>query len=492
VNIKPTKQYGELSRPDRALRRLNDGAHQIFRGLAIATVNTVLAPQNLIRKIRGEESNWFAMRTLHQRRVDLRSGLDADDGPPAQGRPLITRHAVERDIHFEQEVDSASASRPDSFDNEDSEIHIEPSPFIHLAPDAEQPKAPVRSFEKDSIDFNDLRQTLADMGVDEGALSSIKKMNNKTFLYFAPAQDKNVAESEFRHGFQINSRGRELLAAYYGRKYDAKIIFPEDELGKMSSLDFPDHIADLIAPFRQETGDVRCVFYIEGSHSIPVAYIKENGKELIVVADSKGGKTDDLADQIANALTYQNVRDVKVFRVATPRQADLYSCYTDAMKFAVLVTGRRKNEHTGDFEEFLIPELGEQLSARRVQSDAQAESPNVDSVLLPNEFLRLAQLTKFVDGHLDKATQDSPLHGDKKGRTWNEFKMSYQETFTTADGVTKPRADYLRQKGEQYARLVEIEYYNDQLKKLLGEHGWPVHQQNELVGRLKELARSHK
>jgi hypothetical protein len=151
MNIKPTKQYGELSKPDRALRRLNDGAHHVFRGLAVATVNTVLAPQNLIRKIRGEESNWFAMRTLHQRRVDLRSGLDADDGPPAQGRPLMTRHVVERDIHSEQEVDSASASPPDSFDIEDSEIHIEPSPFIHLAPGAEQPKAPLRSFEKSRL-----------------------------------------------------------------------------------------------------------------------------------------------------------------------------------------------------------------------------------------------------------------------------------------------------------------------------------------------------
>ena len=260
----------------------------------------------------------------------------------------------------------------------------------------------------------------------------------------------------------------------------------------MDKVEFPSAIAKLIETLPKTQDDVRCVFYLEGSHSIPVAYVKENGKKFLVVSDSKGGKKDDLADLIAEAFAYQKVEDIQVFRVSTPRQADLYSCFSDAMKFAVLVTARRKNEHTGDFEEYLIPQLGEQMNTRQVPSDTNSEPSKVASVLLPNECLRLAQLTRFINEHLDSEAQDNPLRGDAKGRRWDQFQTDYERTFTTGnDGaaVTKPRADYLRQKGVRYAQIVEIEYYNDQLKTMLGDK-WSIEQQNELVDRLKKVARS--
>lgn len=91
-------------------------------------------------------------------------------------------------------------------------------------------------------------------------------------------------------------------------------------------------------------------------------------------------------------------------------------------------------------------------------------------------------------------TPEAVLRGDAKHRTLNEFQAGYQATFSQAtekhpNPAPLPKADYLRQKGFRYAELIQIEYYNKQLKSLFGETHWNVTKQEEFAHVLKQSLR---
>lgn len=134
--------------------------------------------------------------------------------------------------------------------------------------------------------------------------------------------------------------------------------------------------------------------------------------------------------------------------------------------------------------------------APTVRAIATLEHPLLlllSAVSLPSELVKLAQISAFVKTH-SAGTPEAVLRGDAKHRTLNEFQSAHQATFSQAtenhpDPAPLPKADYLRQKGFRYAELIQIEYYNKQLKSLLGEAHWNVTKQEKFAQVLKQSLR---
>jgi hypothetical protein len=90
----------------------------------------------------------------------------------------------------------------------------------------------------------------------------------------------------------------------------------------------------------------------------------------------------------------------------------------------------------------------------------------------------------------------------RRGAAFQISAKRYQEEFTQVpkkkpgqeELVVVPekmkKADYLRQKGLRYAEIVQIEYYNQQLKTSLGDDKWNKARQDEFARQLKALIRS--
>jgi hypothetical protein len=429
MNVKPYTPYSKLT-SGIAQRNASDVVQNVGRGLAMGIVNAVLSPKNLVHKIRGQESKirWLSIRSNHETRVSMR----------AKRGQLITQAASE-------------------------ESH-------------------------DTVSLALVMQSLQNMGFGEyQRLDRLQEFDADDPHWFIHVEDPSIMEPEYCNGIRINGQGQRLLAEYYARKYGANIVFPEDEHGShLTMADFHAYVRTCIEPLQKEGGDVRCAFYLGGNHTVPVIYIKEKGQQSILVADSKGGGDQDLARVIAQALAGE---DITVYRVDEPRQRDMDSCYADAVKFSVTMTGREPLGG-GTFGEYLLPSIGDELKARTKES---RYSGDVSAVTLPSELIKLAQISAFVRTH-SADTPEAVLRGDAKHRTLEEFQFDYQATFTQStynhpDPKPLPKADYLRQKGFRYAEIIQIEYYNKQLKSLFGETHWNVTRQEEFAHVLKQSLR---
>jgi hypothetical protein len=309
-----------------------------------------------------------------------------------------------------------------------------------------------------------------------------------SFEYFLPKEDTKVAEARFRQGIQINPKGQQLLARYFGRKYQTNIVFPERKeangyVEKIAVSQFPYRAKEFLLELRKTNGDVRCLFYPEGTHVIPFVYLKQGDREVVLVADSKGGKSghaEALAEQLKGS-------GIEVLSVAQTRQRDMYSCYADSMKFAVSLTGHRPDG------EYLLPNLLDVL----LNHASEPNEKGVRLVSLPAELLRTAQISKFVEANLENDDEDRPLLDDPKHRTFAGVREQYTETFTQATEAqpdltlaeARPKLDYLRQKGWRYAEIIQIEHFNEQLEKILGAKTWTPERQQEFAAQMKQGTR---
>lgn len=307
MNVKPYTPFTKLT-SGIVQRNASDVAQNVGRGLAMGIVNAVLSPKNLVHKIRGQESkiHWLSIRSNHETRVSMR----------AKRAKLIAQAASEES--------------------------------------------------QGTVSLARVMQALQNMGLDEHQrLDRLLEFDAENPHWFIQVEDPSIMEPEFRGGIRINGQGQRLLAEYYARKYGANIVFPEDERGKHLTIgEFCADVRTCIEPLQNEEGDVRCAFYLGGTHTVPVIYIKEKGQQSILVADSKGGRDNDLARVIAERLAGE---DITVYRVDEPRQRDLYSCYADAMKFAATMTGR-ETLGGGSLGEYLLPSIGNELKARTKES----------------------------------------------------------------------------------------------------------------------------
>jgi hypothetical protein len=437
MNLKPIVPHGALKNTDPALRRFTDTIQNPARFVKTIAHNAAKIPANLRRWNTGQPPSWAPFKTNRQLRRELRNRMD----------------------------------------------QLEKDRFLCVK-------------EGNCVEFKtgDALAALNEMGVTSmDNLHQFKKLKplpvDGSPEYFLASEDSKVKEAQFRQNIQINPKGEHLLAKYFRRKYQANIVFPERKVAygnieRIATSEFPAYAKEFLLELGKTNGDVRCLFYPGGTHVIPFVYLKQGDREVVLVADSKGGKSGHaalLAEQLKGT-------GIEVLNVAETRQRAMLGCRVDAMKFAVSLTGHRPDG------EYLLPNiLGALLD--------HASEPNdegVRSVSLPAELLRTAQISQFVEANLKNDDKDRPLLDDpNKQRTFAEFREQYTKTFTQATEAqpdltlaeARPKLDYLRQKAWRSAEIIQIEHFNEQLEKILGAKMWAPERQQEFATRMKQGTR---
>ena len=256
----------------------------------------------------------------------------------------------------------------------------------------------------------------------------------------------------------MNPRGMELVAEYYAKKYQTNITLAKIEMPGLSLVMYADlthfvaEINGYLRTLRSTPGDnYRHAFLIGASatHATPVVYIRENGQEGILLADSKG----------VNAWAAQTAHDgsgINVYASELTRQADMSSCYTDAMVFC-----RDTTSVNADTGEYYIPGLLTQL-----QSRAEPRS-GFFAARLPNELLKTAQIASFV-GDNREADSEKIIH---KGMTLDQFRERKTDKGVLIKGKDQPVdiASYARKKGAKLANIAEIQFYLKQISDQAGD-----------------------
>ena len=286
----------------------------------------------------------------------------------------------------------------------------------------------------------------------------------------------------FGAGIRLTEYGREILAMYYTRKYNADIAFSEARGVGMRPLD-----RRFIEAARQKPGQVvRCAQYlghVGDIHGTLLVYTREGGREALLWFDSmSGGQNLDVGIALAAAAAplALDAHPMTVFQYAMPLQRDYQSCWVYAMKTAVTLTGRKRDGH-GGFGDFMIPDLIGDMEARRLNTPTPA---GANPVWAPPEVARTSQFFTSILAHAGDA-MDQPLRGARPGVTLRSFLEKY--TYEQRDG--DQILDYMRQKGERLAEIADIEAWNQQIGKTVGPEIWGTAQQNEFVTRMKELVR---
>lgn len=280
------------------------------------------------------------------------------------------------------------------------------------------------------------------LNIQSRDLDRIRKIHPSQ--YYEVSNDK-FALNDDNQFVKLTQEGMKLIIEFYQDKYKIKIhLYPLDVSKGVFSLE---SIIQFIHSVRNEEGSFRHAFILSTSfdglhlHSIPLVYVKEKNKEAIVVLDSLGS--------IGEAKLLHNATHIKTFSVNRPRQRDGYSCHADAL--AILR------------DIMFIENLIDLLEERCVEEDG------IFIIKLFNVLLKTAQSKEFID--LNKETDSTKIiHQNlnkKTQETLDQFLLNRPETMKLR-GEERP-SSYLRKKGLQYAGIIEIQYYLNELKLILKE-----------------------
>lgn len=251
-----------------------------------------------------------------------------------------------------------------------------------------------------------------------------------------------------------NNECMSLLADYYKNKFGTNIIphnhkpFQDQIHEFISSADF--------SAIRNSKGDYRVAFIGgESLHSVPIVYIKEGDKEAFLVSCSKGKQSP--ADLLSEKT------GITCYYVSDFRQADLYSCHSDAVVFAKDATA-----FDSDNQKYAIPDLLARLDARSVEDK---KNPLLREVKLVDELLKTPQLSKFVNDHAEVNSTVIIHKDDKHAETRKQFSDRY-----TVGG----KNTYIYIKAIKLASILEIQFYANQLEKKLGNL-WTKELHNQFI-----------
>ncbi len=221
----------------------------------------------------------------------------------------------------------------------------------------------------------------------------MKKFNSKAYFDFI--KDPEIISNQPFYFAQPKSSGIKLISQYLQEKYSANICHP---ISGFSNDGYPSYInfkyfSDIsdIKPYiriaQNQQGDYRQAFVIGGTGHVKfMVFIREGDKEAILYSDSL-----DTNHKFVEKI--HSDTGVKVFANynLSKRQADNSSCYLDALVLGRDTTARDKK--TGKYQiEGLIDLLEKRL---------QKTVDGVSYVLLPNQLLKTAQISNFVELHKD-------------------------------------------------------------------------------------------
>lgn len=252
-----------------------------------------------------------------------------------------------------------------------------------------------------------------------------------------------------------------IVADYFKEKYQANIIIPKlllnddnqfvvnDDGIWIGTTDFANLIKNFLPLIPKNGEDFRCSFVTGGTHTTPISYIRENGKEAIIYPDTKG-KNDFLIEFL------RSQSEMPVYYLSQARQYDNFSCYTEAMLFGKEFSGKKPGS-----EEFLIPNLLEKISKN---SKLKEEKEGIYEITqLPSRLLKTSQISRFVN-HYKIEGDDLEIGKSKEKQTIEDF---YQK-HTKKDEDDKHIEDYLTKKGVALANIAKRHFYKKQLEANFG------------------------
>lgn len=293
---------------------------------------------------------------------------------------------------------------------------------------------------------------------------------------------------EFRHDAYIcdyskNSvvspkiSGSRLIAEYYGIKYGCNIEFAlkpaslyGDDLYNLANFFLTSEFTDI----RKKPGNYRkaLLWGMDSTHAIPVIYIKEGGQEGILIANSLG--TTPFTKRIVD--TINKTIQIDVYTVLKPRQADVYSCYTDALVFA-----RDATSFCADKTGYYIPDL-----LAYIKKSGQNEG-DFFLTKLPDELLKTCQISSFLNYHQEK--NNRIIHNNE---TLAEFRGRYTDRnvntrFEEHDEITvQDIYSYPRKKGLKFVAIMKTQFYLNQVSSAL-DNALTREQQLDFICQAKKI-----
>src|SRR3990167_3063747 len=246
--------------------------------------------------------------------------------------------------------------------------------------------------------------------------------------------------------------GKALITNYYADEYGINI---QNDIVAMLEAIITDikYISEQSA--KNKVSDVRKAFVIDdmipGNHSNAVNYIRENNEEMIwfVNSISFSSRTDYL--QFADALFKGT--GISFYTTNGKFQTDGFSCHT--MVLAISKDACRKDSKTGTYQ---IQNLMERLKERIVEE----VNNHFYIIKMPDEFLKVSTYSNFTI--FNKETTNRVVH-HQKNETLDSFKQRYTLYVPVSHDKHVLLNDYPRQKGLKYAKIIEIQFYVEQMKQ---------------------------
>lgn len=302
----------------------------------------------------------------------------------------------------------------------------------------------------------------------------VEKFGFSNFFKFS--HDTYICDKANNGAILPKIAGSGLIADYYSIKYGCNIefalksaFFYETDSYNLAKYFLTPTFTDI----RKTPGNYRKAFLwgMDGTHAIPVIYIKEGDQEGILVANSLG--TTPNTKKMANDIKINTKIDV--YTLAKPRQADDYSCYTDA-----LVIARDTTAFCADKTDYYIPGL-----LAFISNSSQKEGLFFVTKL-PDELLKTCQLSSFLNYPQEK--NNRLIH---KNETLDNFRSRYTDRdVNTCFGdqgevATQDLYSYPRKKGLKFIAIMTTQFYLNQVTHALG-NTLSLEQKLDFISRAKE------
>jgi len=254
---------------------------------------------------------------------------------------------------------------------------------------------------------------------------------------------------------KLTQKGIDLVSQYYSYKYQMPPLiktFSGDELiEKIKSEEFSN--------IRNSPDDVRISLIMTGCHSIPVVYIKQGGKEYLLILDSLGYTG--IEQTVAEALP-----DITCYAMPPKaiRQRDFYSCHSEAQVILRELTGK---DETGNF---LIPDILNKIEKHEIKVNKQAEFPNnLHVIKLFDSLLMTVQNPAFKEAHEEEFKSKEAIRRYKGGHENIQKFFDKYPAEEMSNSARKPNvSSYSREKGLKFTQIIEIQFYLNQLQSNLG------------------------
>lgn len=254
---------------------------------------------------------------------------------------------------------------------------------------------------------------------------------------------------------ELKQKGIDLVSEYFSHKYQ---MLPLTKTSHINELIEKIQSHELLDKIKSMT-DVRIPFLITGTHSTPVVYIKQQEKEYLLILDSLG--SNELAEQLAKHFSGMTVY-TSMYKI---RQRDSYSCHAEAQILLRELTGKDINGN------YLIPDVLDKMKNHIIKTEELESFPNLHVSKLFGSLLMTIQVPGYKDVHEEQYKSDDTIHRYKKKyeniQTYL-FKYPPDEMFSKDRKPTVSK--YLREKGLEFAHVIETQFYIRQIQSKLGDH----------------------